>query len=157
MQWLRKSRDEDPAEFWRQTAEKRGGAIGFLTYASLMGRSSDQVLDLPGLLYTVGDTIWFEDFERDNWLSRLISSRKQFEKTELSFEKTAVRYTRLVSRSAAARCIIGALSAEKLSSVTFLGRFISTPIAQVALTDDSSLFFDVMRRKEFLALFAKEK
>ena len=75
MQWFGRSREEDPEEFWRQTAAKRGGEIGFLTFATLLGRSADQPLDLPGLLYTVGDAVWFEDFERDNWLARGVKKK----------------------------------------------------------------------------------
>ena len=109
MQWFRRGREEDPQEFWRQTAAKRGGEIGFLTFATLLGRSGDQPLDLPGLLYTVGDMVWFEDFERDNWLAKIMGGRRKFEKTEISFSKPEVRATRLVTRSGAARCISGAV------------------------------------------------
>src|SRR5208337_2723002 len=105
MQWFGRRREESPDEFWRQTAAKRGGEIGFLTFATLLGRSADQPLDLPGLLYTVGDMVWFEDFERDNWLAKIMGGRRKFEKTEVSFSKAEVRATRLVSRSGAMRCI----------------------------------------------------
>lgn len=153
MQLFGRGREEDPEEFWRQTAAKRGGEIGFLTFATLLGRSSDQPLDLPGLLYTVGDMVWFEDFERDNWLARIMGGRKKFEKTEVSFSKAEVRATRLVTRSGAARCIGGAVPAEKLNPVSAVGRILSTPIVLVTLSGGTSLFFDMIRRTEFIALF----
>ncbi len=154
MQWFGRGREEDPEEFWRQTAAKRGGEIGFLTFATLLGRSADQPLELPGLLYTVGDMVWFEDFERDNWLARIMGGRRKFEKTEVSFSKAEVRATRLVSRSAAARCIAGAVPAEKLSPASAVGRILSNPTVLVSLSNGTSLFFDMIRRAEFIALFA---
>src|SRR5208337_3026306 len=121
MQWFGRRREESPDEFWRQTAAKRGGEIGFLTFATFMGLSSNQPLDLPGLLYLVGDTVWFED-------------------TEISFARGEVRTTQLVSRSGAARCIAGAVAAEKLSPVSAVGRILSIPIVQVSLSNETSLF-----------------
>jgi len=154
MQWFGRRREESPDEFWRQTAAKRGGEIGFLTFATFMGLSSNQPLDLPGLLYLVGDTVWFEDFERDNWLAKIVGGRKRFEKTEISFARGEVRTTQLVSRSGAARCIAGAVAAEKLSPVSAVGRILSIPIVQVSLSNETSLFFDMIRRDEFIDLFA---
>jgi hypothetical protein len=155
MQWLRRRPEENPADFWRQTAEKRGGEVGFFTFATFLGKSSDQFQGLPGLLYTVKDSVWFEDFERDNWLSRIVSSRQKYEKTELSFLLAEVRLARLVSKIGATRCIGGAVSSEKLPPVSFLTRIFSTPVTQVGLDDGSSLFFEVMLRKEFLALLPR--
>jgi hypothetical protein len=154
MQWFGGRTDEDPKEFWRKTAEKRGGQIGFLTYAMLVGRSGAGALELSGLLYTVNETVWFEDFERSNWLSRLIGSRTKFEQTEISFGTAEVRSVRLVARNDAARCIAGKMPAEKVPEITFLGRLFSTPIAAVTLVDGATLFFDVMRLREFQKLFA---
>jgi hypothetical protein len=154
MQLFGRGREEDPDEFWRQTAEKRGGEIGFRTFATLLGRSADQQMDLPGLLYTVGDMVWFEDFEKDNWLGKLLGGRKKFEKTEMSFSRREVLSARLVSRGSAVRCIAGAVPAEKLSPVSAVGRVLSTPIVQVALSSASSLFFDMIARKEFIELLA---
>jgi hypothetical protein len=153
MQWFGKGREESPDEFWRQTAAKRGGEIGFLTFATLLGRSKDQLLDLPGLFYRVNETFWFEDFERDNWLAKIIGGRRKFEKTELSFSLQEVRMTQLVSRASASRCIAGAVAAEKLVPVSAVGRILSTPIVQVSLESGAALFFDMIRRVEFIALF----
>jgi hypothetical protein len=42
--------------------------------------------------------VWFEDFERDNWLAKIMGGRRKFEKTEVSFSKAEVRAKRLVDR-----------------------------------------------------------
>jgi hypothetical protein len=133
MQWLRRGPEEDPADFWRETARKRGGEIGFFTFATLLGKSADVALNFPGLLYTVGDVVWFEDFERDNWLSRIFGSRGKYQKTEISFPTTDVKFTRLVSRASAARCIGGVVTADTLPEATFFTRVFSTPVVEVGL------------------------
>lgn len=154
MQWFGRGKEEDPEEFWQHTAEKRGGQVGFLTFATLMGRAGDRPLDLPGLLYVVGDMVWFEDFERDNWLSKIMGGRRKFEKTELSFGRSEIRSSRLVSRSSALRCIAGGLGVDQARPVSTFSRIFSTPIVQVSLHNGTTLFFDMIRRVEFVSQVA---
>jgi hypothetical protein len=154
MQWLRSRAQEDPAEFWRATAAKRGGEIGLFTFATLLGKSGDQPLNLPGLLYTVADAVWFEDFERDNWLARVMGGRQKYEKTELRFLKGEVAFTRPVSRGTAARCIAGVVSPDATRALSPLARLFSTPAAQVSLKDGSALFIEVLLLKELFAWIA---
>jgi hypothetical protein len=149
--------DDSPAEFWRKTGEKRGGTIGFMSFATLLGRSQDHIVDLPGLLYAVGGTVWFEDFERDNWFSRIVRTRDTYAKTEISFALADVLSTRLVTRGGALRSITGPVPPDALRPATLLNRIISTPIVQVAMRDGSSLFIDLINRKQFLALVAGAK
>jgi len=154
MQWFGRGKEEDPEEFWQRTAARRGGQIGFLTFATLLGRAEDRPLDLPGLLYVVGEMVWFEDFERDNWLARIMGGRRKFEKTELSFGRAEIRFSQLVSRSSAMRCIAGALRVDHLRSATAWARIFSTPIVQVSLENGTTLFFDMIRRAEFVSQVA---
>jgi len=151
MQLFNRRQEEDPEEFWQRTAARRGGDVGFLTFATLLGRASDRPMELPGLLYVVGDTVWFEDFERDNWLARIMGGKRKFEKTELSFGRGEIRASKLVSRSAAMRCIGGGLAVEQLHAVSAMGRIFSTPIVQVTLENGTTLFFDMIRRAEFVS------
>ena len=151
MQLFNRKQEEDPDEFWQKTAERRGGQVGFLTFATLLGRAGDRPMELPGLLYVVGDMIWFEDFERDNWLARIIGGKRKFEKTELSFGRAEIRVSRLVSRSAAMRCIGGGLPVEHLHAVSSVARIFTTPIVQVTLDNGTTLFFDMIRRLEFVS------
>jgi hypothetical protein len=153
MQLFGKKNVEDPDAFWRTTAEKRGGAIGFITYATLLGRTKDAILDRAGLLYTVGDAVWFEDFERDNWLARMMNGKTAFVKTEITFSLSEVVFTRAVSRSNAMASIAGKKEPASLPVITALGRFLSTPFIMVGLRDGTALFFDAIRRRELLALF----
>ncbi len=95
----------------------------------------------------MNETVWFEDFERDNWIARLVRTRTKYEKTELSFSKADVRYTRLVTRGGALGSITRPVPPDSLRPANFLNRILSTPIMQVALQDGSSLFFDLIRRR----------
>jgi len=151
MQWFRRAQEEDPADFWRQTAQKRGGEVAFFTFATLVGRTGGNILNFPGLLYLVGDLFWFEDFERDNWLSKIFAGRSKWEKTEISFSRAEVESTRVVSRVGAARCMAGALVPQKVASASVFTKLFSSPVTEVVLKDGSAIFFEVMLRKEFLA------
>ena len=151
-----KGKDMDPQEFWRQTGEKRGGEVGFRTFATFLGASAEKQLGLPGLLYRVGDALWFEDFERDNWLARILSSRSSFQKTELSFQASEVEFTRIVSRRSAARCIAGAIDPRALKPMPGFARFLSAAVTQVGLKNGTSLFFEVMLQAELQNDLAKK-
>jgi hypothetical protein len=153
--WRSKSKDMDPGDFWRQTGEKRGGEVGFRTFATLLGASADKPLALPGLLYGVGDAFWFEDFERDNWLARILSSRQTFAKTEVSFQAAEVEFTRIVSRRSASRAIAGSVQPKDLQPMSALARVFSVAVTQVGLANGTSLFFEIMLQSEFLAQLKK--
>jgi hypothetical protein len=145
-----KSDTESVSEFWSRTAEKRGGQIGLCTYANYLGRTQDQILELPGLLYTVGDMVWFEDFEKNNWLARLINVGSKYQKTELGFPRSEVDYTRVVSRGAALRCIRGSVDAKNTRPLLSAAKIFFTPVVQISFTAGHSLFFEVLRQKELL-------
>lgn len=153
MEWLRQKKTEDPATFWHDVEERRGGKVGFFSFATLLGRSDGSRMDLPGLLYTVNQTAWFEDFEKDNWLYRIVTGNRKFEKTEISFELGEVTRVRVVRRGAAVRCLNGSVRAEALPTASALSQFFAAPITAVVLRSGSTLFFDVLKRKEFAALF----
>ncbi len=155
MQWLRQKRGEDPAAFWRETEAKRGGPIGFSTFATFVGGSRAGAMELTGLLYVVNDQAWFEDFERDNWLARIVAGNRKFEKTEFSFDLAEVVSARIVTLSAARLGIAKALPAERVNPASALARVFGTPVVHLALRDGSSLYFDVIRRRELLGLFSR--
>ena len=153
MEWLRQKKSEDPAIFWREVEARRGGTVGFFSFATLLGRSDGSRLDLPGLLYTVNETAWFEDFEKDNWLYRVMTGNRKFEKTEISFGLGEVTGVRMVRRGAAVRCLGGLVRADALRTASAFSQFLAAPITAVALRTGSTIFFDLLKRKEFSALF----
>ena len=143
--------EQDLAAFWRGVGERRGGEVGFYSFATYTGRTGEGPVGLAGLLYRVGDRFWFEDMERDNWLMRILPPRRPFAKTEIFFERNEVAAVRAVSRATAYRCLRGGVRPGETAALGRLGRLFSTPVVQVLLTDGSALFFEVMREREFLA------
>jgi hypothetical protein len=150
-----KANDMDPQEFWRQTGERRGGEVGYRTFATFLGIAGESPLGLPGLLYRVGDVLWFEDFEKDNWLARILSSKKSFQKTEVSFRVDEVAFTRVVSRRAASRAIAGSVAPGDLRPMPGLVRSFAASVLQVGLSNGTSLFFEVMLQAGLIAQLKK--
>jgi len=146
--------EKDVTTFWRGVGERRGGEVGFTSFATYAGRSGGGPVALAGLLYRVGDRFWFEDMERDNWLLRILPPRRPFAKTEVSFGRSEVAAVRVVSRSTSFRCLRGSIRPTETAALGRLGRLIATPVVQVLLTDGSALFFEVMRESAFLAELA---
>jgi hypothetical protein len=145
----------DLASFWRGVGERRGGEVAWYSFATYLGRAAGGTKLLAGLLYRVGDRFWFEDFERESWLLRILPPRRPFAKTEVFFDRAAVSSCRVVARTAAYRCLRGAIPAAATPALGRAARLLSTPVVQVTLADDGALFFEVMRESEFLAEMAR--
>ncbi len=154
MQWFRTGKAEDPAEFWRAVEARRGGPVGFFSFATLLGKSDGSRQDLPGLLYTVNDAGWFEDFEKDNWLARILTGSRKFEKTEFSFSLGEVAEIRMVTRRAAARCLARGIRPDRLARASALSQFFSIPVVALMLQNGSAIFFDLLKRREFVEMMA---
>ena len=147
--------ERDLASFWRGVGERRGGEVAWYSFATFVGRAGGGAVQLPGLLYRVDDRFWFEDFERESWLLRILPPRRPFAKTEVLFDRAAVSVVRVVSRAAANRCVRGALAPAATPALGRAARLFSTPVVQVGLADGGAHFFEVMRENEFLADLAK--
>ena len=155
MKLFRKPVEQESVEsFWARTMQARGGPIGLRTTATFLGRSGSKAAGLPGLLYTVGDTVWFEDFENDNWLGRVIGPGKKFVKTEFSFSKGEVESARMVSRGAASRCIEGSLPPGETKPFSRFPRILGTPVIQIAFKAGHSFFFEALMDAELLHFLA---
>jgi hypothetical protein len=145
----------DLASFWRGVGERRGGEVAWNSFATYLGRAGGGTALLAGLLYRVGDRVWFEDFERESWLLRILPPRRPFAKTEVFFDRAAVASCRVTSRAAAYRCLRGAIEPAATPSLSRGARLLSTPIVQLTLEDGGALFFEIMRENEFLTDLAK--
>ena len=143
--------EQDLASFWRGVGERRGGEVAFYSFATFVGRAGGGPAGLSGLLYRVGGRFWFEDFERENWLLRILPPRRPFAKTEISFDLEAVTAVGVVSRATAYRCLRGGVAPGSTAALGRVARLFTTPVMQLTLADGSALFFEVMREREFLA------
>ncbi len=141
----------DLASFWRGVGERRGGEVAWYSFATYLGSAGGGAAQLAGLLYRVGDRFWFEDFERENWLLRILPPRRPFAKTEVFFDRASVSSCRVVARAAAYRCVRGTLAAAATRALGGAARLLATPAVQINLAAGGALFFEIMRESEFLA------
>ncbi len=142
---------QTPDEFWSELEEKHGGKVRFFTFTKFLGRSQSTMDNLPGLLYIINNVLYFEDFEKDNMLARLVGRKKKFEKTEFSVSLDRLDKVRIVLRGQALNVIAGIVPGGELQGISRLRSFFSTPVYQLYLDDGESLFFEqVMDQKQFL-------
>jgi hypothetical protein len=141
-----------PEEFWRKTAEKRGADINYYTFAIFLGRSKDSLRDLPGLLYLAGDTLWFEDFEKDPGFLRLLSPKPAYVKTEISVPGADIVSAKAVLRKMALACVKGWMEPATAPSVTSFGRIFLRSAVEIVLSQGRGIYFEAMKEKELLEL-----
>jgi hypothetical protein len=147
--------DQTPDEFWAEIEEKRGGKVTFFTFSKFIGRSRSDVMNLPGLLYVINGIAHFEDFEKDNMLSKLMGRKKKYEKTEFSFQIVNVEKVQYVNQGNALKCISGLIGDRDVKAVSKAARIFTNPVYQLVLNTGESLFFEqVMDDKAFVKVFS---
>ncbi len=145
----------DAEKFWADREQKKGGKIRFFTFATLIGRSSptgrsvDSAVNLGGLLYIIDGTITFEDFEKDNWLYKVMNRKRSYEKTEFDLKMDDIAEIKLISKNAALNCISGILPDTDTKPLGGLSLLFTQKVSQLRLKSGHSIFFEIMKVKEF--------
>jgi hypothetical protein len=145
---------ETPEEFWRRTAEKRGAEIKYFSFAIYLGRSKQTVRDQPGLLYLAGDTLWFEDFEKDAGILSVFSSKTPYVKTEFGISKADIGSAKIIGKKTAVACIRGWTEPASAPVITRLGRIFSRSVVQIGVTKGASHYFEAMKEGELIGLLS---
>lgn len=152
---FQKKETQSPDDFWGDREKEKGGPVGFRSFSMLLGKSDDTIRNLAGIFYQVGDTMYFEDFEKDNMLAKLINRGRKYEKTEFSFNLSEVLEMRLVSKNAALACIDGSLEDRDTKPMTALASVFGKAVVQLLFVSGYSLFFEVMEMKGIKDLIQK--
>ena len=142
--------ESEARKFWEEKEAEKGGKVTFYTFATFLGRSSDRQVTNGGLVYIVEDKVYFEDFEKDNWLVKLISRKQKYEKTEFSVKKGDIASTRIVTRNSALNCIGGFCESMETRELGGFMKLFAKPVVQLVMKNGSSLFFDMMQGQDFL-------
>jgi hypothetical protein len=145
-----KAVENEAKKFWEEKEAERGGKVTFYTFATFLGRSSDRQLTNGGLIYIIDDKIYFEDFEKENWLIKLVARKKNYEKTEFSIKVKEISLTRIVSRNSALNCIAGFCESLETKELSAFSKLFAKPVVQIMMKNESSLFFDIMRANDFI-------
>ena len=143
--------ENDASKFWEEREKMRGGKVSFFTFATFLGRSNDKALNLGGLLYIIDGKIFFEDFEKDNWLFKILSRKKTYEKTEFDIKRDDIVETRIVTKNMALNCISGIIEDSDTKPLGGLQAALFQKVFQLRLKSGYSLFFEIMKAKEFIA------
>jgi len=142
--------ESEARKFWEEKEAEKGGKVTFYTFATFLGRSSDRQVTNGGLVYIIDDKIFFEDFEKDSWLVKLIARKKQYEKTEFIIKKGDISLSRIVTRNSALNCIAGFCESQETKELSVFMKLFAKPVVQIMMKTGSSLFFDMMRGQDFI-------
>jgi len=145
-----KTTDDESRKFWEEKEREKGGKVDFFTFATFLGTSSERQVNTGGLLYTIAGRIYFEDFERENWFSKILGRRQKWEKTEFSIDRNDIAEFKRVSKNSALNCITGLVADTETRSISPIVQFLAQSVLQIRLKRGYSLFLDVMREKDFL-------
>lgn len=150
---FQKKETQSPDEFWGDREKEKGGPVGYKSFSMFLGKSDDAIVNLAGIFYQVTETMYFEDFEKDNMLAKLINRGRKYEKTEFCFSLSEVRELRLVTKNAALACIDGSLKDTDTKPISAFSSLFGKPVVQLIFAAGYSLFFEVMEMKGLKDLF----
>lgn len=144
----------DAEEFRKDREEQFGGEIGFLSYATLIGRpSSNELKNRGGILYQINDILHFEDFERSTGLMVLFNKKEKYKKTEFSINISDISIVKNVREKDAISCIQGGSKEEKVPPApTGILGILSKSVLQLILNEESSIFLDLLDKEGFIDL-----
>ncbi|MFW6181904.1 MAG: hypothetical protein ACOC8N_09155, partial [Spirochaetota bacterium] len=125
--------EEEARQFWRNKEKEKGGTVSYYTFSTFLGRSGDRMLNLTGLLYIVGSRIFFEDFEKESWLIKLLNRKSEYEKTEFSVPLEEIVDSRVITRTAAMNCVEGFVGIEETRELGGVMRVLAKPVLQINL------------------------
>ncbi len=143
--------EQEAREFWVKKEQEKGGKVTFYTFATYMGRRSDRSVTLGGLVYIIKNNIYFEDFEKENWILRIVQRKSTYEKTEFSINMDEISETKITSRNSALNCIEGYIEPENTKTLAPLMKLLAKPVVQINLKNGSALFFEIMKAGEFIS------
>ncbi|HEB30848.1 MAG TPA: hypothetical protein ENI15_08250 [Spirochaetes bacterium] len=137
--------------FWAEKEKEKGGKVRFFTFATFIGNTGGRPATLGGLLYLIDERLYFEDFEKDNWFAKIVSSKKNYEKIELEIDSKDIEEIKTISKSTALNCIAGIIKDEDTKPVSIVTKALFQSIVQIRMKNSISYFLDIMRDKEFVA------
>jgi hypothetical protein len=141
---------EEAEEFWAEKEKEKGGKVSFFTFATFIGHTGGRPSTLGGLLYIISERLYFEDFEKDNWFAKIVSRKKNYDKTEFELNIKDIEETKIISKSSALNCIAGIVKDEDTKQVSFVTKALFQSIVQIRMKNSISYFLDIMRDKEFV-------
>jgi hypothetical protein len=146
--------NEGVSEFWETIEKEHRAKVGFKTYAVLIGKSSDMILNMAGILYIIDDKVVFENFEKSNPMLQIFTKKKEtFRKYKIHFSLEDVLEIKEVSGITARRCIDGSIPHSETKIINPYLRFLLKSIWQIRLRSGYSLFFDLLDSKNFVSFF----
>jgi hypothetical protein len=82
---------------------------------------------------------------------KILTRKKTYEKTEFDIQKNDIVETKLVSKNTALNCISGIIEDTDTKPLGGLQHFLYQKVFQLRLKSGHSLFFEIMKAKEFIA------
>ena len=144
--------DNETEEFWTEREQQYGGEIRFRSFARLLGSTLREERELSGLLFLAGETLVFEDFEKESALMGFImkTSKKKYEKTVYEIPFDDISRVKPVTQGAAKRKLSGVPGeTEEISS---LAAFFGRPVQEVILSSEERLYFEVLDKRSLKEL-----
>lgn len=133
-------------QFWKEKEETLGGKVLHQTYATFLGDAGAESFNgRGGLLYVVGNRIYFEDFEKFNAMMALFNrTDDKYAKTEFSMLLEDVKAVQRVSEKDAKSCIMGILKEDALPSLTKFKSLFYKGYWEIEVKDRPAMFFEIM-------------
>jgi hypothetical protein len=100
----------------------------------------------------VKNRLYFEDFEKESWLLKIMNRKSTYEKTEFFLNTSDIVLSRVTSRGSALNCIEGYVEPENTKSVTGIMQWFVKTVLQISMNNGTAHFFEIMKMGQLLEL-----
>ena len=149
---------DDTITFLKEREARLGAPIIYRTYSTWFARLGGEKREYGVFLYTDGQTMVYEDFDRPPMILGIPIHRKNKEpyvKLEDSFPLASIISIDRVTKNAAERSMVR--GHDTASSASLLSKAFRRLVTKVTLSDGSVMFFELMDHKGFLRMVEKAR
>lgn len=140
--------DDQSNKLTKQLELENGGPLEWKTYAFLIAGKDRQILTKGGLLYIVGKTLIFEDFESDRPIYRIISTKHNiYKKTKKTASLDSITALKEISHRDALKILRGKRTLGQVTTPGKFKRFIDRTVHAVQFNDGNVWFCEMYDTK----------
>lgn len=142
--------DKAREKFIKDRESKHNGKIVFSTFAKFIGEGySKKILNSNGILYIIGDFIYFEDFEPQKNILTMYNDKDNYEKFEFSILLSSIINIKEIRDKDAINSIMSSVSQKDIDAVPMgIRRFFIHSVVELEIVDKAPMFLDFLKNSE---------
>ncbi|OJF75712.1 MAG: hypothetical protein BKP49_10985 [Treponema sp. CETP13] len=145
--------NNETTNFWLTKEKDLGEKIIAKSFARLIGKARNGLIEKKGLLYCTADNIYFEDFAKSTMYDFILPQNTNYEKFSMQFQISDISHMLKVSEPSAIACCQN--KRTKAKPISTIQRFFTSTAWEIQFNSDISYFFELLNPNGFIEVINK--